>query len=312
MERARTQAEIDAELARWGDVPVWPVTPTEPPDPYGWLYRAPRQPDPAGAPEPFDEDGPATEPFVPLGVAARPTAVTANLAAPVAVRPRARRARRPLLTVVTLAVCASLGAAAALVAVNLVTRNQPTAGPTVPSAPASASASPTSPVPGMQWTGATAAITGVSAEATCVAPPSKDSANQTVRYDPANLVDNNPATAWRCDADLTPTLTLTVPATEQIAAVGLINGYAKVDPGDRTDRYPLYRRVLQVRWTLPNGTTVEQTLADEQTQMQVLSIPVCGGGRVKLEVLRTTNPSSNAVSRDAVVISEVTFLAPKP
>lgn len=373
VERARTHSEIDAEIAAWGDVPTWPgraadgparaVTPTEPVDPYGWLYRSgdARRARPEIAStgvvspfaryaveEPVDEptgplsvigfgdDGPATEPFVPLGVDRPP--VTTPVIPPVAPPPRPQvlpvathpqahvpastttghhghagrpvrkhPVRRAVLTVVALATCVSLGAAATLLAVRLGSRTAQVTQPPV-TTPATTAAAP---VPGAQWSGPTAAIAGVTAEADCVAAPGRDAASKVVRYDASNLTDGAAATAWRCDADLTPSVTLTVPAGQQIAAVGLINGYAKVDPADRTNRYPLYRRVLEVRWTFPDGTTVNQKLVDKQTEMQIVQVPVCATGTVTLEVIRTTNPSSNSVTRDAVVISEITVLAPK-
>ena len=350
LERARTQAEIDAEIAAWGDVPAWPSTPVEPSDPYGWLFRT-GAPSALGGSSPMgdalgglspmsepsdtevhsplaaigfgDDDGPATEPFVPYGVTRTPPrqptapapAVRQPATAPqVAGHPappaghRTGRTRRTLLTAAALAICASLGAAATLVAVNMRSTALPQAGtnPATATQPAV-----TGPTPGTQWSGSTEAITGVTATAECVTAPGVDAARKPVRYDPSNLTDGNSATAWRCDDDMNPTVTLTVPAGREIAAIGIINGYAKIDPADGTDRYPLYRRVLEVRWTLPDGSTVDQKLVDKNADLQIVTVPVCVSGTITLEVLRTTNPSSNSAVRDAVVISEITFLAPK-
>ncbi|MGD7706794.1 NADase-type glycan-binding domain-containing protein [Microlunatus sp. Y2014] len=174
------------------------------------------------------------------------------------------------------------------------------------------SPTPSSPaaVPGQVWDGEVAAIDGVGVTAGCVAEPALDAAGNTVTYGPTNLLDDDPNTAWRCDEQTAPSITFTIPEGRQVAEVGLINGYAKVDPRDGSDRYPEYRRVMLVRWTLPNGSSVEQLLEDETATMQRIRIPVTEGP-LTLTVLRVTNPGTTTAGREAVVISDVVFAAPR-
>jgi hypothetical protein len=89
--------------------------------------------------------------------------------------------------------------------------------------------------------------------------------------------------------------------------VGLVNGYAKVDPATRVKRYGEYRRITKVTWTFANGAAFQQSLEDGVTTMQKLSIPSQLGDRVTLTIEASTDPGSTARGRDAVVISEVVF-----
>lgn len=148
----------------------------------------------------------------------------------------------------------------------------------------------------------------VSASAACVAPAAVDLAGNPVSYTPDKAIDGNPNTAWRCDGDgALQELRISVPAGYHITQVGLINGYAKVDSG--IDRYPEYRRVITVQWTLPNGQVVEQQLADGVRTPQMLMIPTTlvqpGSTTLTLRLMRSTPPGSGDATRNAVLISEV-------
>ena len=48
------------------------------------------------------------------------------------------------------------------------------------------------------------------------------------------MYDDNLSTAWRCDGSAVgQTITFALPPNTRIAEVGLVNGYAKVDPDQR-------------------------------------------------------------------------------
>jgi hypothetical protein len=148
--------------------------------------------------------------------------------------------------------------------------------------------------------------TGVTAD--CTAPPATDDAGQPVAYDAGNVLDGNRNTAWRCDGNGNGhTLTFTFPDGTTIKRVGLINGYAKTDPTSGAQRYGEYRRITRVTWTFDDGRAITQNLRDRTEKAQQIAVPPVATGRVTLTIERSTKPGQQANSRDAVLISEVTF-----
>lgn len=101
------------------------------------------------------------------------------------------------------------------------------------------------------------------ASASSTAPDSVDAAGKPISYAAGNLTDGDRQTAWRvAGAGRGETITLTLPSTVHLTRVGLIPGYAKVDPSNDVDRFPENRRVREVRWRFDDGTTVDQRFAD--------------------------------------------------
>ena len=130
-------------------------------------------------------------------------------------------------------------------------------------------------------------------------------------YTAADLYDNNLSTAWRCDGSAVgQTVTFVLPSNTRVAEVGLVNGYAKVDPTSGAVRYGEYRRITQVSWTFDDGTSVQQSLTDGSQAAQRLRIPTETSGTVRLTIQATTVPGSTSATRDATLISEVTFGSP--
>ena len=161
------------------------------------------------------------------------------------------------------------------------------------------------------YAGAVSAVTPAQATADCQAPPARDDAGNVVSYTPAELYDNNLNTAWRCDgAAVGQTISFALPPNTSIAEVGLVNGYAKVDPASGAVRYGEYRRVTKVSWTFDDGTSVQQSLTDGSPTAQLLRIQTETSGTVRLTILATTMPGSTSATRDAALISEVTFGSP--
>ncbi len=94
-------------------------------------------------------------------------------------------------------------------------------------------------------------------------------------YPASNMADGDPATCWRMNGDGTgQALTISIPGDARITSVGLINGYAKVDPTTGDDRYRQERRITHVTWQVPDGTAVEQSLSP--MNRSVPSVPVPG------------------------------------
>lgn len=181
-----------------------------------------------------------------------------------------------------------------------------------PSSSPTLGAAPTrSPGTNSPYPGAVVALPVAQAVAGCQAPASTDSAGHRVSYGPELLVDRDPATAWRCNGSgVGQTVVLSFAKGSRIAEVAMVNGYAKVDPKSGAKRYGEYRRIQNVTWTFPNGATFTQTLHDKVPDAQRLRIPVQTTDRVVLTITKTTSPGKKARSRDAALISELSFASP--
>ena len=71
----------------------------------------------------------------------------------------------------------------------------------------------------------------MTAAASATAPDSVDASGNPVSYPVSNVVDGNEQTAWRAVGDgHGVTVTLTLPSAAHLTEVGLIPGYAKLDP----------------------------------------------------------------------------------
>ncbi len=128
-----------------------------------------------------------------------------------------------------------------------------------------------------------------------------DAAGNPVSYDVENTIDSDPGTAWRTDGDgVGETLTYHLVDPAYITSVGLIPGYAKVDPTDGSDRFLENRRVRAVRWTFDGGVVQEQTFADSR-DLQTIQIPGVLTSTITVEILETTSDPA----RDFTPISEV-------
>lgn len=193
---------------------------------------------------------------------------------------------------------------------------------TVPSASASGAATASVPVRSAassrkpsgseRYVGDVAPIVVTRVTADCRAKASTDGAGRRVRYDPEQLTDGDPSTAWRCDGSgKGRSVTFAFGQPREVAELGLVNGYAKTDPRSAADRYGEYRRVEEVRWTFPDGSSFTQELADKTEKLQTMRIPSQTADRVELTITRSTSPGSRASTRDAVLISEAAFAAPQ-
>jgi hypothetical protein len=128
---------------------------------------------------------------------------------------------------------------------------------------------------------------------------------------PEQMFDGKMSTAWRCNGNgIGQVVTFEFPAGTSIVEVGLVNGYAKVDPATGAQRYGEYRRITKAIWTFANGTSFQQSLEDGVKTVQELSIPSQRGDEVTLTIEASTSPGSNARGRDSVLISEVAFGSP--
>jgi len=144
--------------------------------------------------------------------------------------------------------------------------------------------------------------------ASCIAPASVDAAGNEVTYEPALSHDGDLTTAWRCPGDGTgESVTLQLSKELQVAELGLVPGYAKTDPRNGADRYAENNRLTLVRWTFPNGDTIEQELdgSPDNREMQTIRIDPVLADEVVLEVL-----SVEPGRRNTVAVSEITVGTP--
>jgi hypothetical protein len=140
-----------------------------------------------------------------------------------------------------------------------------------------------------QHSGPVASLTPTQVGADCQAPQSIDGAGQPVDYMPEQMSDGRMDTAWRCNGDgVGQVVTFSFPAGTTITEVGLVNGYAKVDPATGVKRYREFRRITKVTWTFANGTSFQQSLKDGVKTVQKLSVPPLPSDRVTLTIESST------------------------
>lgn len=144
-------------------------------------------------------------------------------------------------------------------------------------------------------------VSAISADST--AGGGIDAGNQPVSFAAANLIDGNSTTAWRTDGDASgQSIHLTLDAPSHVTVVGLIPGYAKLDPETGADRFPQNRRVTAVTWTDDTGAMVTQTFTDTGN-MQQLPVDFSTAG------LTVTIASVTADGgRDYTAISEIEII----
>jgi len=172
---------------------------------------------------------------------------------------------------------------------------------TVAPTTAPAATEPATTAPGATTTPpAPAPVKAASVAASAQTGPAQNGCAQVTTYDPANVQDGNPATAWRSLGDGTgQTLQLTLAGPTHLTQVGLIPGYDKIDDCTSADRFAQMRKVTSVRWTFANGATVDQAFTPDRT-MQAIAVDVVTT-TVAIEILGTTPPGD----LDYTPISEV-------
>ena len=138
------------------------------------------------------------------------------------------------------------------------------------------------------------------ASATDTAHDSVDDAGTPVSYPADNVLDGDPATAWRAPGDGNGvTLEVTFATPVVLTQVGLIPGYAKLDPSTGFDRFPQNRRIVSVRWEFSDGSSAVQTFDDAPTMQRVSVSALADWARIT--ILETTDDGG----RDFTPISDI-------
>ncbi|MCW2816853.1 MAG: hypothetical protein JWN84_4308 [Nocardioides sp.] len=149
----------------------------------------------------------------------------------------------------------------------------------------------------------------VAAAATAAAPttaaPGRDVDGDPVRYDADNMLDGRDDTAWRAPGDATgATLGFRLAEPTRLTSVGLLNGYAKTDPG--YDGYTANRRVLAVEWVFDDGTVVVQDLGTSRS-VQSIDVDVVTE-TVRLRIVSVSSQARGPQGRDYTAVSTVRLL----
>lgn len=275
--------------------PAWGTPPPPPPPPGGWTSQA-------GTTGEWEQPGPyATAP----------------------VGPPPQRPRDPKLLLLVLGVVGMV-VVAGVIAFLLLSRHGSTssnvsasatassAAPSTGQAPSSsASASPTGAVRSVVGTpeaapsgtaGAQLALAASGAD--CTYPPSVDGNNQPVTYEAGKAVDTDPTTAWRCPGAGGHTVELR--GAGSTSDLGLIPGYAKVDPATGVNRFTDNHTVTQVVWRLrqgPNTVQVVQDIPNPTPQTAWVHLPgTYAFDSISVTVTGTGNPGAR---QDSTPISTI-------
>lgn len=142
------------------------------------------------------------------------------------------------------------------------------------------------------------------AGADCTYPPSVDGNNQPVTYEPQKAVDGDPTTAWRCPGAGGHTIELH--GVGQVTDLGVIPGYAKVDPATGVNRFTDNHTVTQVVWRLrqgPNTFQIVEDIPNPTPQIAWVHLPGSYGfDSITLTVTGTGNPGAR---QDSTPISTI-------
>jgi hypothetical protein len=137
------------------------------------------------------------------------------------------------------------------------------------------------------------------------APNATDGCQQTTTFDPANVVDGNPETAWRVGGDgVGSYVQLNFDSSIRVSEVQILPGYAKVDHCTGDNRFTQNRRVKRVELTFSNGSTVISDLRDAP-QMQSIPVSPVQTQWVKITILETYPQPAGDAGRNFTPISEV-------
>jgi hypothetical protein len=161
----------------------------------------------------------------------------------------------------------------------------------------------------------------VYANASGVAPNSRDDAGNTVTYDPNHLLDCNSDTAWRVEYELQPNPVLSFGFSRPVVLtrIGFVPGYDKRDPLTNQWRWYQNRRISEVSVVLnyQDGQTCavyEANIPDSPDALWI-DLANCRPAQNGLEWLVTkvdvridySRPPSAQPIRNFVVISDMFF-----
>ena len=147
----------------------------------------------------------------------------------------------------------------------------------------------------------------VAVTATCTALPGVDAAGNPVTYKANLTLDGVAATAWRCPGSAVgQRLVFDFGRTVTLTSVGLIPGYAKVDPVDGTNRFAENHTVTGVTWQFDSSRFQNQAIPSPSPSLA--EFPLAGGVQTRRVVLTIAGTGNDTATRDFTAISEVQFV----
>jgi hypothetical protein len=112
-----------------------------------------------------------------------------------------------------------------------------------------------------------------------------------VTFQPRNMLDQEPNTAWRTKGDgLGERVTIVLDGPHRVTELGLIPGYAKVDPCTGDKRFPQNRTISQVMLRFDDGTSVTAEFKP-RPDLQPIELDV-ETQTIIIEILRTAPPTA--------------------
>jgi F5/8 type C domain len=148
-------------------------------------------------------------------------------------------------------------------------------------------------------------LSTASVSASCHSSPGHDAARKEFTYEPEKAIDGLSDTAWRCDGDgVGQWLRIDFRRKVTLTSIGIIPGFAKTDPTDRTDRYAQNRRISAVRYTFDDGSTFQKTFDTSASVRSVQTIPLPGVSTSQVTItILSSEPEE--VPFNQVAISEI-------
>jgi hypothetical protein len=141
--------------------------------------------------------------------------------------------------------------------------------------------------------------------------PGVDTCGTPVPFDASRVSDGDPVTAWRTPGNgRGERIQLAFAEPVRITRVGLIPGYAKVDPCNGMDRFHQNRIVERVRYVFSGGSSVEQEL-EPIRELQFVEVDVVTDV-VTVRILETRPPGGGEDFNNTVISEIEVYGDPSP
>jgi serine/threonine protein kinase len=133
---------------------------------------------------------------------------------------------------------------------------------------------------------------------------SKDSGGNPVTYEPDNVIDQDSSTAWRIKGNGSGEwLQLDFGRSVEVQEIGIIPGYAKIDPYDGTDRFKQNYVLHNIRLEFSDGSQLEHSF-DYSRDMQFINVNDISTTYIRIVIISTYSPRSTD-PREFTAISEI-------
>ncbi len=118
----------------------------------------------------------------------------------------------------------------------------------------------------------------------------QDACGDLFNYAPANVVDEDPETAWQVDGTgVDQWIELKYEEPIKVDSTGIIPGYDKKDPCDGTDRFYQYYVVKKARIQFSDGSEVEKDF-EKKPEMPFVNVPDTETTSMRITILDVYPP----------------------